>query len=116
MRRKLVLVVAMLALLWQGLAGAGLPSLAKVAADAAHAALHWQDVAHHHHADGSVHADASQASLEHVVLDGSHLVASPLAVASLSFSLPLAGLPHYWAGHLPNPFSDPLHRPPRALS
>jgi len=116
MRRNLVLIVAVLALLWQGLAAAGLPSLAKVAADAAHAALHWKDVAHHHHADGSVHADTSQASLEHVALDGSHVVALPLAVASLSFSLPLAGLPNYWAERLPNPFSDPLHRPPRSLS
>jgi len=116
MRRKLVLFVAVWALLWQGLAGAGLPSLAKVAADAAHAALHWKDVGHHHHADGSVHADASQASLEHVALDGSNVVASTLEASSLSFSLPLTGLPHYWAERLPNPFSDPLHRPPRTLS
>ncbi|MDO8275117.1 MAG: hypothetical protein Q7T22_06310 [Serpentinimonas sp.] len=116
MRRKLVLFVAVWALLWQGLAGAGLPSLAKVAADAAHAALHWNDVGHHHHADGSVHADASQASIEHVALDGSNQVASPLAVPGLSFALPLAGLPHYWAERLPNPHLDPLHRPPRTLS
>ncbi len=116
MSRKLVLLVAVWALLWQGLAGAALPSLAKAAADAAHAALHWKDVGHHHHADGSVHADASQASLQHVALDGSHIVASPLAAPSLSFALPLAGLPRYWAEQLPHPYSDPLHRPPRTLS
>jgi len=116
MRRKLVLFVAVWALLWQGLAGAGLPSLAKVAADAAHAALHWKDVGHHHHHDGSVHADASQASFEHVALDGSHVVATYLAPSHLTFPLPLTGLPHYWADLLPNPYADPLHRPPRTLS
>jgi len=113
MRRKLVLLVAVWALLWQGVAGAGLPALAKASADAVHAALHWKDVGHHHHADGSIHADASQASFEHVALDGSHVVASPVAAPQLAFPLPLAGLPHYWADSLPNPYTDPLHRPPR---
>lgn len=116
MRRKLVLFVAVWALLWQGLAGAGLPSFAKLASDAAHAALHWKDVGHHHHADGSIHADATQASFQHVALDGSHLAATPLAAPQLAFPLPLSGLPLYWADLLPNPFTDPLHRPPRALS
>jgi len=116
LRRNLILIVALAALLWQGVAGVSLSALGKAATDAAHAALHWKDVGHHHHADGSVHADASQASIEHVALDGSHVVASTLAVSSLSFALPLTGLPRYWAERLPNPFSDPLHRPPRTLS
>ena len=114
MRRKLVLLVAVWALLWQGVAGAGLPALAKASADAVHAALHWNDVGHHHHADGSIHADASAASFEHVALDGSQVLASAVAAPQLAFPLPLTGLPLYWADALPSPHPDPLRRPPRA--
>jgi hypothetical protein len=59
MSRLAVLVVLLMAMLWQSVAMARIGSSVNVLADAAHAALHWHAEGHHHHDDGTYHVDHS---------------------------------------------------------
>jgi hypothetical protein len=114
MRRSLVVFVVLAAMLWQSVAMARPGSTVNVLADLEHAALHWQEEGHHHHDDGSVHVDDSQASKFHVLAD--HLTSAtalPPAVshhfAPIASSRP-SGLHD---PRVPDRFLDGLLRPPR---
>ena len=114
MLRRCGLFLLLLSLLWQSVALAGGRWLAD---DAAHAALHWQDQAHHHHDDGSYHADDSGEALAHVQIDCAvHLTALPGAMTSLSFLDGGTAPVVRYSLHLPSPPPHPLRRPPRTLS
>lgn len=113
MRRSAVLLVMLLAMLWQSLALARPGSTVNVMADLQHAALHWQERAHHHHDDGSFHLDDSQASTCHMLSD--HLTMTPaLLPASAHRFPPSASSPPGGLGNAraPDPFLDGLLRPP----
>lgn len=116
MQRKLLILLALVAVLWQGIAGASVQAFAQVAQDAEHAALHWDEVGHHHHDDGSYHQDDSIASVVHVAMDGSNANAVVDFGTSNVVPVPQASAqPLYLVGTVPYPYIDPLHRPPRSL-
>jgi len=115
MRRLSVLLVVLIAMLWQSVAMARIGSSVNVLADAEHAALHWQGESHHHHDDGSYHLDDSKESTQHVVTD--HLSASLAMTAPSSHDFaPLESADHrgLHETRVPNPTLDGLLRPPRA--
>ncbi len=104
----------LLAILWQSVALARVGSTVNPLTDLAHATLHWQVEAHHHHEDGSYHLDDSKESVKHVVTD--HLNASlDMAVAPAHDFPPLgsAAPDGVQEQRVPNPALDGLLRPPR---
>jgi hypothetical protein len=117
-QRRLVALLLVFLSLWQVASAAGLAQ-AYLAQDAelVHLALHWQAEGHHHGSDGSIQADDSHDSVQHVMADCSmhHLgliVASPLA------ALEPAAQPVFQAvqPQPPFPYLDGLRRPPKSLS
>ena len=114
MNRPAIILVMLIALLWQSVAMARVGSTVNPLVDLEHATLHWQEKAHHHNADGSLHLDDSRESVQHVVID--HLTASLDMVAeSCHGFLPLG--PTTPVGQhgqpVPEPALDGLLRPPR---
>ena len=114
MRRSAILLVMLLAMLWQSVAMARIGSTVNALADPEHAALHWQGEAHHHHEDKSIHQDDSKESMQHMVTDPLN---APLALASPSPRdfppLRSAAPDGLHAQLVPNPALDDLLRPPR---
>lgn len=114
MGRSAVILALLFAMLWQSVALARVGSTVNALADLEHAALHWQDAAHHHHEDGSYQLDDSTDSVRHVLIDPVGTTAALLASPSSAFS-PLGstapGSPH--VEPVPNPTFDGLLRPPR---
>ena len=115
MRRPAVLLVMLLAMLWQPLVMARAGSTVNPLVDLAHATLHWQKVGHHHHEDGSYHQDDSAESVQHMAADQLN--------ASLALpALPLHDVPPVRSAapdslrlmRVPSPTLDGLLRPPRA--
>ena len=82
MHRSAVLLVMLLALLWQSVALARVGSTVNALADLAHTALHWQAQGHHHHEDGSYHLDESTESTQHVLIGSSCQDVPPLGSAA----------------------------------
>lgn len=68
-RRILVVFCLVAGLCLQGFALARQLAEFGKTGDAAHAALHLDGVAHHHEGDGSIRADSSKSSLDHVSAD-----------------------------------------------
>jgi hypothetical protein len=117
MGRSAVLLALVLAMLWQAVALARPGSTVNVLADLAHAALHWQQEAHHHHDDGSFQLDDSPASAFHLLSD--HLTATAALLPDVAHHVPRGGSvsPGGLQGaRTPDPFLDGLLRPPRAHS
>ena len=114
MRRTPVLFVLLIAMLWQSVAMARMGSTVNVLVDRGHAALHWQEVAHHHHDDGSYHLDDSNEAAQHVVTD--HLSASLEMATPPAHGFPPLGSAKPGGLHptaVPDPTLDGLLRPPR---
>ena len=114
MRRAAVLLIVLIAMLWQSLAMARIGSSVNVLVDAEHAALHWQEKSHHHHDDGSYHQDDSKESAQHVVTD--HLSASLAMITPSSQDCTPSGSAAHGGLHetrVLNPTLDGLLRPPR---
>jgi hypothetical protein len=114
MCRLPVILVVLIAMLWQSVAMARIGSTVNVLLDAGHAALHWQGESHHHHGDGSYHLDDSKESAQHVVTD--HLSATLAMTTPSSQDFTRSGSAAHGGLHetrLPNPTLDGLLRPPR---
>lgn len=113
MRQALALFV-LISMLAQA-AMAGQLSMHGSAASLAHAALHWNEEAHHHHDDGSLHQDVSDESIQHIQSDG-WLSAASLPACHLCHGL---ALPPFTEHDLtsgpapPAPYLEGLKRPPR---
>lgn len=117
MRRSAVVLLMLFAMLWQSVAMARVGSTVNVLADGGHAALHWQDVGHHHLDDGSLHVDDSSESVQHVV--GDHVSAPAALLTPSACSFPPLGSagPHGLLGAIaPHPFLEGPLRPPRPAS
>jgi hypothetical protein len=114
MRRSAVLFVMLFAIFWQSVAVARVGSTVNALADLEHAALHWQEKAHHHHEDGSYHLDDSKESVQHGVMDNLN---APLALAvASSHNFPPLGSAAPDGLHeqlVPHPALAGLFRPPR---
>lgn len=114
MRRSAVVLVILLAMLWQSVALARPGSTVNVLADLEHAVLHWQEEGHHHHDDGSFHQDDSQASTLHLLSD--HLSAPTALLPAVAPHFPPSASARPGGLHdarVPDPFLDGLLRPPR---
>lgn len=117
MRRPAVLILMLLAMLWQSVAMARVGSTANVLAGLEHTSLHWQDTTHHHHEDGAYHLDDSTESVQHML--GEQLSVGAVFTLESSRDFPRlgsstpGGLQDAPAAH---PFLDGLLRPPRSGS
>ena len=114
MRRLPVLLLILIAMLWQSVAMARIGSTVNALADMEHAALHWQAESHHHHEDGSYHLDDSNESAQHVAID--HLSATLAMTAPSSHDFPPLGSAApggLYGTPVPNPTLEGLLRPPR---
>jgi hypothetical protein len=114
MGRSLVVVLLVVSAFWQMLAVGGRPGGLSTPREAAHALLHWQGQAHHHHDDGSVTLDGSEESVQHVALDGVLAVNSPWSEPAVS--LPPAASAYSTAADEvsgPWPYLDGPRRPPK---
>ncbi|MBI5722274.1 MAG: hypothetical protein HZC37_31750 [Burkholderiales bacterium] len=117
MRRPIVLLAVLIAMLWQSVALARSGFTVNAPGDLRHAALHWQGAAHHHHEDGSFHLDDSSESIQHLIAD--HLTAAPAlpSASAHDFSAARSGsLATVHDDLAPQPFLDGLLRPPRLRS
>ena len=102
------------AMFWQTVAVARVGSTMNASAGLEHAALHWQEVGHHHHQDGSYHLDDSNDSAQHLLCDhlsatAALMVSAPRAFPPLASAAP-GSMPETAA---PDPTLDRLLRPPR---
>jgi hypothetical protein len=114
MRRSAVLLVMLMAMLWQSVALARMGPAISVLVDREHAALHWLEEGHHHHEDGSLHRDDSAESAQHMVADHPSAALAMAAPASHDFRPLGSAAPagrHATAG--PDPTLSGLLRPPR---
>ena len=117
MFRTAVVLTLLFAMLWQSVALARVGSTVNVLADQAHAALHWQEEGHHHHDNGSYHADDSKASAQHTLSD--HVSATVALIVTASHHFPPLGATAPAAMRetvVPDPALDGLLRPPRHRS
>ena len=115
MHRSAVLLVMLLALLWQSVALARAGSTVNALADLAHTALHWQAQGHHHHEDGSYHLDDSTESTQHVLIDPMSTTAA--LIGSSCQDVPPLGSAAPGGRHdtvVCSPPLDGLLRPPRS--
>lgn len=114
MRRSLVVVLLLVSTFWQVIVVGGHPGGLGAPRETAHAMLHWQGQAHHHHDDGSVTQDSSKDSVQHVALDGVLAVNAPWSDAFVS--LPTAASVRPSAADEvggPWPYPDGPMRPPK---
>ena len=117
MRRLVALLLLLTSFLWQSAVQAGGQWLLDPLDDAGHAVLHWQDEAHHHHDDGSTHADDSGDAFAHVHLDGALQAAALLDAPGPSFGPAGSAVPPpFHRVILPLPPPDGLRRPPRSFA
>lgn len=117
MRRSATLIVMLFAMLWQATTLARPGSTLNTLGDLEHAALHWQAVSHHHHDDGSVHLDDSQASAFHILGDQLTVTAALLPSSTQHFPPLAAGRPGMLHDtRVTDPFIGGLLRPPRLHS
>lgn len=86
MHRTLILLLLVMAALWQTIAIGGQVRAYGNSQDTAHAMLHWEGRAHHHHADGSVTQDDSSESVQHVVADA--CLSAPAVWSAVCLLLP----------------------------
>ena len=114
MQRFAVLLVVLFAMLWQTVGMARVASPVNALADKEHTALHWLEEGHHHHEDGSYHADDSKESVPHMLCD--HGCATLALLVSAPHNFPPLGSATP-GGPRMAPVSDPdpegLLRPPR---
>jgi hypothetical protein len=112
--RRFGLLFLLLSLFWQSVVFAGSLWVPERMEDRAHAALHWEQEAHHHHDDGSYHVEDSSEALAHVQFDGALQLTALLGGTLCPPALPTGSAPADTCElHLPAPPPDGLRRPPR---
>lgn len=121
MRVVFVITLLLISLAAQGVAGAAQRMLADQG-DPDHAALHLQEVAHHHHDDADAVQEAafvvdnSAESVSHVASDGAFTALAVPPVVSSMAPLPTANSPPHWQSTFPaSPDLEGLRRPPRLI-
>lgn len=117
MHRRAVVLLMLIAMVWQTVALARPGVALDVFADREHAALHWHGDGHHHHGDGSYHLDDSNESVQHVLSDHGSGTAGPLLSSPHRFpAVSRAARQHHAVGRVPHPFVEGPLRPPRTGS
>jgi|GEM_PF-496668 len=117
MVRKVFALLLLLSVFWQAASMASYVTGLESREDSSHAVLHWQDSAHHHHDDGTQHADDSDSTAHHMHAEsGNHATGLVTlgwrdAVAlRLAVPVALAAPPHV------SPHLKGLLRPPQAAA
>lgn len=116
MRRTAILLLLVISMPFQSVAWAGQGLIGHLADGLAHAVLHLDREAHHHHEDGSVHEEQSEQSQRHLQADVA-LGAVALVAGELRLAFGAAhdsALPHTLP-EAPPPVLDRPTRPPRIV-
>jgi hypothetical protein len=117
MQRAAILVLFMVAFLWQSVGMARVGPAIDLLGDIEHAVLHQNDEGHHHHDDGSLHIDDSAESMQHVIADQLHFPAALLCDSRSGLTDTTSGSPPAMrARAAADAFLDGLLRPPRLHS
>jgi hypothetical protein len=117
MQRAAVLVLFMVAFLWQSVGMARVGPTIDLLGNIEHAALHENDEGHHHHDDGSLHVDDSAESMQHVIADQLHFPAALLCDSRSALPESTGGSPVAMRDRaVADPFLAGLLRPPRLHS
>ncbi|MFN4029217.1 MAG: hypothetical protein ACK4LR_04355 [Acidovorax temperans] len=117
MSRRLWSLLLLVALLWQSVGMASPFAVAQRADQMTHMVVHTQDVDHHHHADKSLHLEASGGLDSHQHADEGITPAALLPSASLSIpSVPPSSPAAPAASRYSPPSLEGLLRPPSALA
>jgi hypothetical protein len=114
-KHNAIMLLLLMALLWQGLAIARPGTLTNAAVDLDHAMLHWVGEGHHHRGD-SYHLDDSDESARHLVLDQAGVSALPVED---SLHVPVVGSDSVTLDEArpgPQPFLKGPLRPPRLIT
>jgi len=115
--RKFLAALLLLSVLHQSAAFAGGGWMLRAADGVAHAVLHWEKSPHHHHDDGTLHAEDTDEASRHLqddsALNLTGLPASPAiapfhAAPRLAIATPVPAVP--------SPFLDAPRRPPRSCT
>lgn len=117
MVRKVFALLLLLSVFWQAVSMAGDVVGLESREDSSHVVLHWQDSAHHHHDDGTQHADDSDSTAHHMHAEsGNHATGlvtlgwRDAMALRLAVPMELAAPPHV-SPHLQGPL-----RPPQAAA
>ena len=117
MLRKPLIVLTLIALLWQAVAMGRPGSWVAAVADIQHAVMHWQGESHRHHSDGSFHPDQSDDAARHMLADNVSGTAVLLSTATVAVAVQGERLLAPWSGaHVPQPPPEGILRPPRAIA
>jgi hypothetical protein len=117
--RRFVFILLMLMLPWQAIASTigALAHESEAANVIVHIGDHELGVTHHHHDDGSISYDDTDASQQHLSNYAGTNGAALLTSLSFGLALPVASIapPEFSPPFLSGPFLEGLRRPPRAL-
>jgi hypothetical protein len=112
--RKLMVLLAFLAVFGQALAGASFTGSAS--GELGHILAHAQEDGHHHHDDRGMHVNESDEGAFHVHLDGANSAALPAGLfPPAALAIPQGPPPWEPRAH-PSPTIDGLLRPPKLAS
>jgi hypothetical protein len=115
MVRKVFALLLLLSVFWQAASMAGYVVGLESREDSSHVVLHWQDSAHHHHDDGTQHADNSDSTAHHMHAESGNHAAGLVTLGwrdavALRLAVPVAlSAPPHVSPHLKGPL-----RPPQA--
>jgi hypothetical protein len=117
MRRSYTALLALFAILWQAAQIGHAAGFVGAPGEADHTALHWAGQGHHHHDDGSYHADDSFESAQHLLADFvSGCPALPTAFAHPDASIIANSLHDVDASDEPQACPEVPLEPPRSRS
>lgn len=117
MIRKALTLLLLLSVCWQALAAAGFAAALESAEAPGHVLLHWQEADHHHHEDGTQHADDAGENVQHMHAENMTPSGAPVTAGwrEVSALRPAAPVPLAASVHLAPDLPRPL-RPPQAAT
>lgn len=117
MFRKALWLLLLLSVCWQSLALAGFAAALESAEASRHALQHWQEADHHHHEDGSQHADEVAGNVQHMHAESMTNAAGPVTAGwrDLLVLQPSAPVALTGFAHIAPDLQGPL-RPPQTAA
>lgn len=117
MIRKALTFLLVLSVCWQSLAMAGLAAALESAEASSHALQHWQEADHHHHEDGTQHADEAAGNVQHMHAESMVNAAGPVTAGWRDALVQRPAAPDMFAGpeHIAPDLQRPL-RPPKTAA
>ena len=117
MIRKALTFLLLLSVCWQALAVAGFAAALTSAEASSHVLQHWQEADHHHHEDGTQHADEAAGNVQHMHAESMANAAGPVAAGWRDALALRPAAPDMLVGsaHIAPYLQQPL-RPPQSLA